>query len=65
MDEVKWNIDDKVFFVYIFSNYCPSCCELLEYMPNDNTIRPVNNVVPRTINTDDDVILEFNTKNEF
>ena len=43
-------------------NYCPPCFELLAYMSNDDTIRPVNNVVPRTVNTDDDVISEFNTK---
>ena len=31
-------------------------------MSNDNSIRPINCVVPRMANTDDDVISEFNRK---
>ena len=31
-------------------------------MSNDDITRPINNIVPRTVNTDDGVITEFNTK---
>ena len=43
-------------------NYYPLYFEVLKYVSNDNTIRSVNNVVPHTVNTDDDIISEFNTK---
>ena len=42
-------------------NHCPFCFKLLEYMSNDDTIRPVNNVVLSMVNTDDAIISEFNT----
>ena len=31
-------------------------------MSNNDNIRPVNDVVPRMVITDDDIITEFNTK---
>ena len=43
-------------------NYCPPCFKVPKYMSNDDNIRLVNKVVSRTVNTDDDVISEFNTK---
>ena len=43
-------------------NYCPPCFKVPKYMSNDDNIRLVNKVVSRTVNTDDGVITEFNTK---
>ena len=43
-------------------NYRPPYFKPLKNIFNDDTIRPVNNVVPCTVNIDDDVISEFNTK---
>ena len=43
-------------------NCCPPRFKLLKYVSNDDIIRPINNVSPCTVNTDDDIITEFNTK---
>ena len=35
-------------------NCCPPRFRLLKYISNDDIIRPINNIVPCTVNTDDD-----------